>query len=67
MVGIFTELKTAVNVCLDMQVFVVNTCDDWLTVALHAGSAKIKDRVYTGKNFFKKLTTTTEQTCNFFF
>lgn len=51
MAGIFTELKIAVSVCLNMQVFVVNTCYDWLTVALHAGSAEIKDTVYTGKNF----------------
>lgn len=54
MAGIFTELKIAVNFCLIMQVFVVNTCDNWLTVALHVVSAEIKDVVYTGKTFFKK-------------
>lgn len=67
MAGIFTELKIAVNFCLIMQVFVVNTCDNWLTVALHVVSAEIKDIVYAGKTFFYKRKNPTEQTSVTFF
>lgn len=49
MSGIYTELKIAV--CLIMEVFVVNTCDNWITVTLHGVSAEIKDPVNIGKTF----------------
>ena len=59
MAGIFTALEIADNVCLIMQEFVVNSCGNWLTLALHVVSAEIKDTVYIGKTFFNRNKQTT--------